>query len=66
MAEQGFSRQKKLEEGRNKQAVADLKKQTLKGGQVTPRTDVMPDAMPWNALKTDGAGGTRRAQMAST
>lgn len=27
MAEQGFSWQKKLEEGGNKQAVADLKKQ---------------------------------------
>lgn len=36
VAEQGFSWQKKLEEGGNKQAVADLKKQTLKGGQVRP------------------------------
>lgn len=63
MAEQGFGWQKKLEEGENKQAVADFKKQRhQKGGQVTPRTD----AMLWNALKTDGAGGARRAQMAST
>lgn len=63
MADQGFSWQKKLEEGGNKQAVADLKKtKTRTGGQVTPRTD----AMLWNALKTGGAGGAPWAQMAST
>lgn len=50
MAEQN-SVGKELEGGRDKQAVAEFKKQEQKGGQVA-RTD----AMLWNALKTDGIG----------
>lgn len=44
-AEQGFSWQKKLEEVGKKQTISDVKTETLEGGEVTSRKDVML----WNA-----------------